>query len=160
VRPDFCTLVPERRAERTTEGGLDVRGRRAEVEAIARPLVEAGIGVSFFVDPDPAAVQASAALGATTIELHTGDYCQAPPSSNEARNQLGRLALAGRAVVDAGMHLAAGHGQVVRLTAISAAVRSVAEVLCLEDELGIPREEAGIPAPMLAADTSGQAAPA
>jgi pyridoxine 5-phosphate synthase len=110
VRPDFCTLVPERRQERTTEGGLDVRGRRAEVEAIARPLVAAGIGVSFFVDPDPAVVQASAALGATTIELHTGDYCRAPLGSPEARNQLGRLALAGRAVVDAGLRLAAGHG--------------------------------------------------
>jgi pyridoxine 5-phosphate synthase len=110
VRPDFCTLVPERRQERTTEGGLDVRGRRVEVEAVARQLTGAGIGVSFFVDPDPAVVQASAALGATTIELHTGDYCQAPPNSNEARNQLGRLAVAGRAVVDAGMRLAAGHG--------------------------------------------------
>jgi pyridoxine 5-phosphate synthase len=110
VRPDFCTLVPERRQERTTEGGLDVRGRRAEVEAVARQLTGAGIGVSFFVDPDPAVVLASAALGATTIELHTGDYCQAPTSSNEARNQLGRLAVAGRAVADAGMRLAAGHG--------------------------------------------------
>jgi pyridoxine 5-phosphate synthase len=110
VRPDFCTLVPERREEQTTEGGLDVRGRRAEVEAVARPLVEAGIGVSFFIDPDPAVVQASASLGATTIELHTGDYCHATPGSTEARNQLGRLALAGRAVVDAGLHLAAGHG--------------------------------------------------
>jgi pyridoxine 5-phosphate synthase len=110
VRPDFCTLVPERRQERTTEGGLDVRGRRAEVEAVARQLTGAGIGVSFFVDPDPAVVQASAALGATTIELHTGDYCHAPPSSSEARNQLGRLAVAGRAVADAGMRLAAGHG--------------------------------------------------
>jgi pyridoxine 5-phosphate synthase len=110
VRPDFCTLVPERREERTTEGGLDVRGRRAEVEAVARPLAEAGIGVSFFIDPDPAVVQASAALGATTIELHTGDYCRGAVGSAEARNQLGRLALAGRAVVDAGMRLAAGHG--------------------------------------------------
>jgi pyridoxine 5-phosphate synthase len=110
VRPDFCTLVPERRQERTTEGGLDVRGRRSEVEAVARQLTGAGIGVSFFVDPDPEVVQASAAIGATTIELHTGDYCQAPPSSSEARTQLGRLAVAGRAVVDAGMRLAAGHG--------------------------------------------------
>jgi pyridoxine 5-phosphate synthase len=110
VRPDFCTLVPERRQERTTEGGLDVRGRRAEVEAVARQLGGAGIGVSFFVDPDPAVVQASAALGATTIELHTGDYCLAAPGSSAATAQLGRLALAGRAVADAGMRLAAGHG--------------------------------------------------
>jgi pyridoxine 5-phosphate synthase len=110
VRPDFCTLVPERREERTTEGGLDVLGRRTEVEAIARQLAAAGIGVSFFVDPDLAVVQASAALGASTIELHTGDYCRAGVDSAESRKQLGRLALAGRAVVDAGMRLAAGHG--------------------------------------------------
>src|SRR5437773_250211 len=110
VRPDFCTLVPERRQERTTEGGLDVRGRRAEVEAIARQLTGAGIGVSFFVDPDPEVVQVSAALGATTIELHTGDYCRAPLHGPEAHAQLGRLALAGRATVGAGMRLAAGHG--------------------------------------------------
>jgi pyridoxine 5-phosphate synthase len=62
------------------------------------------------VDPDAAVVQASAALGATTIELHTGDYCRASLRGPEARAQLGRLALAGRAVVDAGMRLAAGHG--------------------------------------------------
>jgi pyridoxine 5-phosphate synthase len=110
VRPDFCTLVPERRQERTTEGGLDVRGRRAEVEAVARQLAGAGIGVSFFVDPDPEVVQVSATLGATTIELHTGDYCLAPFNSPQASQQLGRLAVAGRAVVDAGLRLAAGHG--------------------------------------------------
>ena len=110
VRPDFCTLVPERRQERTTEGGLDVRGRKTEIEALTRQLTGAGIGVSFFVDPDPAVVQASAALGATTIELHTGDYCRARLDSSEARNQLARLALAGRAVSDAGLRLAAGHG--------------------------------------------------
>jgi pyridoxine 5-phosphate synthase len=110
VRPDFCTLVPERRAERTTEGGLDVIGRRSELEAVARQLAGAGIGVSFFVDPDPRVVQASAELGATTVELHTGDYCHAPAHSPAARAQLGRLALAARAAADAGMRLAAGHG--------------------------------------------------
>jgi pyridoxine 5-phosphate synthase len=110
VRPDFCTLVPERRQERTTEGGLDVLGRRAELQAIARQLTDAGIGVSFFIDPEPAVVQASAAVGATTIELHTGDYCHARLGSSEARTQLGRLAVAGRSVADAGLRLAAGHG--------------------------------------------------
>ena len=110
VRPDFCTLVPERREERTTEGGLDVRARRAEIQAIVGPLRDAGIGVSFFVDPDAEVVAASVALGASTIELHTGDYCQAPLHSAAARQELARLELAGRAVVDAGAHLAAGHG--------------------------------------------------
>jgi len=110
VRPDFCTLVPERREERTTEGGLDVIGRRAEIEVVARRLTEAGIGVSFFVDPEPAIIEASAALGATTIELHTGDYCQVPFHAPEGQRELGRLARAGKAVVDAGLRLAAGHG--------------------------------------------------
>jgi pyridoxine 5-phosphate synthase len=108
VRPDFCTLVPERREERTTEGGLDVRGRRAELEGITRRLGQAGIGVSFFIDPDPAVVQASAALGASTVELHTGDYCGA--TGAEARRQLARLEVAARAASDAGLRLAAGHG--------------------------------------------------
>jgi pyridoxine 5-phosphate synthase len=108
VKPDFCTLVPERRQERTTEGGLDVRGRRAEVEAAARRLGQAGIGVSFFIDPDAEAVQLSATLGAGTVELHTGDYCRA--SGAESRRELGRLELAGRAASDAGLRLAAGHG--------------------------------------------------
>jgi pyridoxine 5-phosphate synthase len=108
IRPDFCTLVPERREERTTEGGLDVRGRRAEIERVTRRLTEGGIGVSFFIDPDPEVVRASAALGVGTVELHTGDYCRA--TGAQARRELGRLDLAGRAASDAGLRLAAGHG--------------------------------------------------
>ena len=110
IRPDFCTLVPERRQERTTEGGLDVRGRRAEIEQVVGRLRDAGIGISFFVDPEPDVVEVSVALGAGTIELHTGDYCRAPLASPQSRRELGRLELAGRAVADAGARLAAGHG--------------------------------------------------
>jgi pyridoxine 5-phosphate synthase len=108
VKPDFCTLVPERRQERTTEGGLDVRGRRAEVEAVVRRLVENGIGASLFIDPDPEAVRLSAAIGASTVELHTGDYCDGRGA--DARRELARLELAARAAGDAGLRLAAGHG--------------------------------------------------
>ncbi len=110
VRPDVCTLVPERREERTTEGGLDVRGRRRELSETTRRLRDAGIAVSFFVDPDPEVMRASADLGAQIIELHTGDYCHAPLHGVEARREIGRLELAGRAVCDAGLRLAAGHG--------------------------------------------------
>lgn len=110
IRPDFCTLVPEKRQERTTEGGLDVKSRSGELAALTRKLSDAGIGVSFFIDPDPEIVRASTAIGATTIELHTGDYCRWPIHSAEARRELARLELAGRAVVDAGARLAAGHG--------------------------------------------------
>ncbi len=111
TKPHFCTLVPERREERTTEGGLDVRGRRAEVQAVAKRLRDAGIGVSFFIDPDPEAVRASVGLGATILELHTGDYCEAFTGDEAGRaRELARLAAAARAVVDEGFRLAAGHG--------------------------------------------------
>jgi pyridoxine 5-phosphate synthase len=110
VRPDFCTLVPERREERTTEGGLDVRGRQDQIEAVARRLAGANVAVSLFVDPDPEAIEAAAGLGAGTVELHTGDYSRAKLHGRQARQELARLAVAARAVVDAGMRLAAGHG--------------------------------------------------
>ena len=78
VRPDVVTLVPERREERTTEGGLDVQGMRGVVEnAIAR-LRATGIKVSLFIAPDEATVRLSRELGAQQLELHTGDYCHAP----------------------------------------------------------------------------------
>ena len=63
VKPVMCTLVPEKREERTTEGGLDVLGRRTELQAVVGQLAAAGIAVSFFIDPNPSVVQASAALG-------------------------------------------------------------------------------------------------
>jgi pyridoxine 5-phosphate synthase len=110
LRPDFCTLVPERREERTTEGGLDVRGRRHELSQATRRLRDAGIGVSFFVDPDPEVVSASAELGASVVELHTGDYCNQRLHSPAALRELARLEVAARAVADAGLRLAAGHG--------------------------------------------------
>jgi pyridoxine 5-phosphate synthase len=110
VRPDFCTLVPERREERTTEGGLDVRGRQAQIQAVASRLAGANVGVSLFVDPDPEVIEAAAELGAGTVELHTGDYSRTKPHGRKAREELARLAVAARAVVDAGMRLAAGHG--------------------------------------------------
>ncbi len=110
VKPDVCTLVPEKREERTTEGGLDVLGRRAEIASVARRLRDAGIGVSFFVDPEPDIVRAAAQLGALTVELHTGDYCHAPLHGSKARQELARLEVAARTVADVGLKLAAGHG--------------------------------------------------
>ncbi len=109
VKPDFCTLVPEKREERTTEGGLSV-GPGGQVERVARGLAEAGIGVSLFIDPDPRVVEASARLGVGTVELHTGDYCLAPARGAEMARQLQRLELAARAAGDAGLRLGAGHG--------------------------------------------------
>ncbi len=109
TKPDFCTLVPEKRAERTTEGGLEVKAG-GTLERVVRGLQEAGIGVSLFIDPEPAVVEASRALGAGTVELHTGDYCLAPPRSAAAAKQLQRLERAARAAADASLRLGAGHG--------------------------------------------------
>ena len=66
--------------------------------------------MSLFIDPEPRTVDASAELGVTTVELHTGDYCLAPPRGNEVARQLQRLELAARAAADSGLHLGAGHG--------------------------------------------------
>jgi len=109
VKPEFCTLVPEKREERTTEGGLTV-APGGTLEKVVRGLTDAGIGVSLFIDPEARAVEASARLGAGTVELHTGDYCLAPPRGPEVARQLQRLELAARAAADAGVHLGAGHG--------------------------------------------------
>jgi pyridoxine 5-phosphate synthase len=110
VRPDVCTLVPEKREERTTEGGLDVVGRAKEVAAVTRRLRDAGIAVSYFINPDADVIQSCPGLGAQILELHTGEYCLAPSHSVEARRQLGRLDVAARAVAGVGLRLAAGHG--------------------------------------------------
>jgi pyridoxine 5-phosphate synthase len=109
VKPDFCTLVPEKREERTTEGGLTVAAG-GTLEKVVRGLADAGISVSLFIDPEPGVVEASAALGVRTVELHTGDYCLARPNGEPAARQLQRLERAARAAGDAGLRLGAGHG--------------------------------------------------
>jgi pyridoxine 5-phosphate synthase len=110
VKPDMCTLVPEKREERTTEGGLDVRHRAPEIGKAVRQLRDAGIAVSLFIDPEEEAARVCADLGAFQAELHTGDYCHAKPDSPGMRRELARLEKAGRVVVDSGLRLAAGHG--------------------------------------------------
>ena len=110
IGPDMCTLVPEKREERTTEGGLDVIGRAGEIAKVARTLRDAGIGVSLFIDPEEESARACVDLGATQAELHTGDYCHAKVGTSEASRELARLEKAGRIVVDTGLRLAAGHG--------------------------------------------------
>ena len=109
TRPDQVTLVPERRAELTTEGGLDVVGQFDRVAAAVARCREAGLEVSLFIDPDPAQVRASARAGADAVELHTGRYADAgSPEGRQA--ELGALREAGLAAADSGMTLHAGHG--------------------------------------------------
>jgi pyridoxine 5-phosphate synthase len=108
VRPDRVTLVPEKRRELTTEGGLDLSRNAAALKAGIARIVSAGIPVSLFLDPDPATIEAAAGTGATIVELHTGAYANAPAASQEA--ELNRLALAARALLAEGLTPHAGHG--------------------------------------------------
>ena len=127
VRPDQVTFVPERRAELTTEGGLDVVGQRARVaEAVAR-CRDAGIEVSLFIDPNPQQVEASAALGVAAVELHTGRYADAVGPAAIAR-ELRALVEAGALVQKAGMALHAGHGLNYRNVADVARIADMAEL--------------------------------
>jgi pyridoxine 5-phosphate synthase len=108
VRPDVITLVPERREERTTEGGLDVVGQRRAIEAVVAMAREKGIKMSLFINADEAVVEASKALGVAQIELHTGEYCHA--SGARAAEELGRLERAAARGFALGLEVAAGHG--------------------------------------------------
>jgi pyridoxine 5-phosphate synthase len=108
VRPQQATLVPERREEVTTEGGLDVIAHRAAVARSVERLQAAGISVSLFLDPDPRQIELAKALAADAVELHTGQYALARgPAQDE---QLVALVSAAKRISDLGMHLHAGHG--------------------------------------------------
>jgi len=109
VAPYQITFVPERRAELTTEGGLDVLGQRERVAAAVGRCLEAGIGVSLFIDPDPAQVEASAQAGAQAVELHTGRYADAP-TEQAVQEELNALRVASATVLQHGLKLHAGHG--------------------------------------------------
>ena len=109
VRPDTVTLVPERREERTTEGGLDVVALEDTVREATERLHAAGIAVSLFIDPDEPQVDAARATGARIVELHTGDYAEAAPGDDRQR-ELDRLARAAAYAARCGLVVAAGHG--------------------------------------------------
>jgi pyridoxine 5-phosphate synthase len=109
VRPQACCLVPERREELTTEGGLDVAGQFEPVRAACQRLGEAGVEVSLFIDPDPQQVHAAARAGAPVIELHTGQYAEAAGGAPQ-RQELERLARAALEAESLGLQVNAGHG--------------------------------------------------
>jgi pyridoxine 5-phosphate synthase len=119
VRPEVITLVPERREEQTTEGGLDVHGQGEAVTKAITMAKEHGIKTSLFIAAEIADVEASHALGVEQIELHTGDYCHDP-----SRGQLLRLRKAAERAAELGLDVAAGHGltrqNVVAVSAIGA----------------------------------------
>ena len=107
--PQDCCLVPERREELTTEGGLDVAGQETRIRAACRRLSEAGIHTALFIDPDLHQVEASAAAGAPAVELHTGAFADALGARIQGE-ELHRLAEAARRAAQLGLEVHAGHG--------------------------------------------------
>jgi pyridoxine 5-phosphate synthase len=108
IQPADCCLVPERREELTTEGGLDVAGNQDHLEEYCAALAEAGIRVSLFIDADPAQLEAAVAVGAPVVELHTGHYADA--SGAAQAGELQRIADAVARGAELGLQVNAGHG--------------------------------------------------
>jgi pyridoxine 5-phosphate synthase len=109
MKPQVVTLVPEKRAELTTEGGLNVVGQQDHIRETISQLKEAGIFVSLFVDPKPEQIQAAAAVGADYVELHTGTYAEAT-SESEAEQLFEELLAAAAHARQLGLKVKAGHG--------------------------------------------------
>ncbi len=127
VVPNQATLVPERREEVTTEGGLDVAGNRDLVAAAVDRLQQAGIVVSLFIDPSFEQIAASQAVGADAVELHTGCYALAP-NPRAAQAEIAKLTVAAEHAHEAGLDLHAGHGLTYRNVAAVAALPHVHEL--------------------------------
>jgi pyridoxine 5-phosphate synthase len=112
LKPHACCLVPERRAEQTTEGGLDVIGQMSALVPAVETLKASGIRVSLFIEPAPEVIQAAAALGAPVVELHTGTWCNALAAGDSAKAaaEFERLTSAARLGTQLGLEIHAGHG--------------------------------------------------
>ena len=128
--PDDCCIVPEKRRELTTEGGLDVVAQTAAVKAAVARLGAAGIRVSLFIDPDERQIDAAAECAAPVVELHTGQYAQAHANKDRAgrERELRRLADAARHAAKRGLVVNAGHGLDYPNVAAVAAIDEIAEL--------------------------------
>ncbi len=112
TRPHACCLVPEKRSERTTEGGLDVRGGHDRIKAITTELGRAGVRVSLFIEPALDALDAARSIGAPVVELHTGSWCDAIAhgEADKANREFGRIRVAAARAHQLGIECHAGHG--------------------------------------------------
>jgi len=124
IRPQDCCLVPERREELTTEGGLDVVTQQDKIADACQRLAEAGVRVSLFIDAEIAQVEAAAATGAPAIEIHTGHYADA----RQPEIELARIELAAQTARDFGLQVNAGHGLNYQNVQAIAAIREIAEL--------------------------------
>jgi pyridoxine 5-phosphate synthase len=122
LKPHGVCIVPERRVEITTEGGLDVAHHEAELAPLIARLNAAGIVVSLFVDPDPAQLRAALQVGAAVVELHTGAYANGRPG------ELDRLAAAAALTAEIGLECHAGHGLTYANVTPIAALREIREL--------------------------------
>ncbi|NBV21768.1 MAG: pyridoxine 5'-phosphate synthase [Proteobacteria bacterium] len=113
LKPEIVCLVPERRQEVTTEGGLDVEGNLAALKKTRQRMNDAGIEVSLFIAPDPIQVTAAAMVGCQFIELHTGAYAECFGKARERKAELKRLAAAAAQAHELGLQVNAGHGLTV-----------------------------------------------
>jgi pyridoxine 5-phosphate synthase len=125
-RPHAACIVPEKRAELTTEGGLDAAGGQAHLQRYVTALGEAGVRVSLFIDPEPRQLEAAAALGAPVVELHTGAYCEAEGENRRA--ELARLVAAAAVAERLGLECHAGHGLGFETVGPVAAVATIVEL--------------------------------
>ncbi|NBB84199.1 MAG: pyridoxine 5'-phosphate synthase [Alphaproteobacteria bacterium] len=127
TNPHAACIVPEKRTEVTTEGGLDAAGSIDQLRPIVADLAAAGIRVSLFVDPEPVQLDAAVALGAPVVELHTGAYCDAP-AGPEREAELRRLIEAAAHAAAVGLECHAGHGLTVDNVGPVAAIPTVVEL--------------------------------
>ena len=127
IRPHDVCLVPEKRQELTTEGGLDVAGQAEQVAAACQRLAAAGIRVSLFIDAEPLQIDAACACGAPVIELHTGCYADAEDAAVQAE-ELARLRRGVRYAAERGLKVNAGHGLHFGNVGAVAAIEEIAEL--------------------------------
>jgi pyridoxine 5-phosphate synthase len=130
IRPHACCLVPEKRTERTTEGGLDVVGQHNSLRPFVSELKRAGIRVSMFIEPSSEALRASAHLGAPVVELHTGAWCDARARADKAKAdyEFGRLRARAAETVGLGLECHAGHGLDYDAARLIAALPEIVEL--------------------------------
>jgi pyridoxine 5-phosphate synthase len=130
VRPHAACIVPEKRQERTTEGGLDAAGQRDALRGTVDKLAEAGIRVSLFIAAEPAQIEAAAAIGAPVIEIHTGAWCEvvAAGDSTASAAEFARIVRGAKHAKSVGLEVHAGHGLDFVTAATIAALPEIAEL--------------------------------
>ena len=127
IQPDMVTLVPEKRKELTTEGGLNAAGQKKKLKTVIGRMSAAGIPVSLFIDPDPRQINAARDVGATFVEIHTGRYAEAT-SAEESDQEFELIAAAAEEAYEAGLRVNAGHGLNYVNTTRVAALETIEEL--------------------------------